>query len=58
MGLTLLIYLSELQKGELSLNPNLQAFLVRNTNLSSQDVNWINLTYYIGSALFMGFYAR
>ena len=58
LALSVLIYLSLVQKGEYKLNSKLKSFIIEGDSLTLNDISWINLLFYFGNTFIFGFYAR
>ena len=56
--LSLLIYFSEYQLNQISFNSNLVPFMIYTPIMSFNAVTWINLVFYCGNAILVGFYTR
>lgn len=60
ISLSVLIYLSEYQLHEVQRSAKFETLMVfpADSSLSFQQISWINMTYYFGISLSIGFYAR
>lgn len=58
LALSVLIFLSQVQEGQFSLNAKLSSFILQGNPLNFGEISWINLLFYFGNTITIGFYAR